>query len=340
MRNIVLPIVILACSIVVVAQNPTPSPTPVDQRGLGVQSNTSTSTGQGGQQAKEAKPELVLQTGYNNFYGATRLVFSPDGRLLATATFRSNTIKLWETATGRKLRDLSSSGQNAPGIAPYVAFSRDSRLIAGATADNAVKIWDVQSGREVQTLAGPQGSLAAAIGIYFIGFAANNQVVTISDAARVWDVTTGQELRTLQSSTLPGTTGYNGTDGGMIISPDGMQLALATDDSEVKLIDLASGRENRRFKLPDNQIDSLQLIFTADGRVLAAGIAERRFKLWDLTAKKDQELARTAKDFSIVKFSHDGRLVALSENYTVRVWDTASFRELTSLKAPNSGLFP
>ena len=340
MRNIVLPIVILACSIVVVAQNPTPSPTPVDRRGLGVQSNTSTSPGQGGPQAKEAKPELVLQTGYNNFYGATRLVFSPDGRLLATATFRSNTIKLWETATGRKLRDLSSSGQNAPGIAPYVAFSRDSRLIAGATADNAVKIWDVQSGREVQTLAGPQGSLAAAIGIYFIGFAANNQVVTISDAARVWDVTTGQELRTLQSSTLPGTTGYNGTDGGMIISPDGMQLALATDDSEVKLIDLASGRENRRFKLPDNQIDSLQLIFTADGRVLAAGIAERRFKLWDLTAKKDQELARTAKDFSIVKFSHDGRLVALSENYTVRVWDTASFRELTSLKAPNSGLFP
>jgi len=340
MRNIVLPIVILACSIVVVAQNPTPSPTPVDRRGLGVQSNTSTSPGQGGPQAKEAKPELVLQTGYNNFYGATRLVFSPDGRLLATATFRSNTIKLWETATGRKLRDLSSSGQNAPGIAPYVAFSRDSRLIAGATADNAVKIWDVQSGREVQTLAGPQGSLAAAIGIYFIGFAANNQVVTISDAARVWDVTTGQELRTLQSSTLPGTTGYNGTDGGMIISPDGMQLALATDDSEVKLIDLASGRESRRFKLPDNQIDSLQLIFTADGRVLAAGIAERRFKLWDLTAKKDQELARTAKDFSIVKFSHDGRLVALSENYTVRVWDTASFRELTSLKAPNSGLFP
>src|SRR5688500_20240642 len=111
------------------AQNPAPSPTPTDQRGLGIQSGT-TQAGQTAQQPREAKPELVLQTGYNNFYGATRLVFSPDGRLLATTTFRSNTIKLWEIATGRKLRDISSSGQNAPGIAPYVAFSRDSRLIA------------------------------------------------------------------------------------------------------------------------------------------------------------------------------------------------------------------
>jgi hypothetical protein len=71
-------IVVTSLAFVVVAQNPAPSPTPVDQRGLGIQSNTSTSTSQGGQQSREAKPELVLQTGYNNFFGATRLVFSPD----------------------------------------------------------------------------------------------------------------------------------------------------------------------------------------------------------------------------------------------------------------------
>src|SRR5258705_9677293 len=126
------------------AQTPSPSPTPADKRGLGIQSSGSTTASQTNQQSREAKPELVLQTGYGNLFGATRLVFSPDGRLLATGTFRSSTIKLWETATGRELRDLSSSGtQSALGISPYVAFSRDSRLIAAAAGDNSVRIWDV-----------------------------------------------------------------------------------------------------------------------------------------------------------------------------------------------------
>ncbi|HEX5966739.1 MAG TPA: caspase family protein [Pyrinomonadaceae bacterium] len=342
MRNTLAIIIIVSCATVALAQNPAPSPTPVDQRGLGIQSSTSASASQGGQQSREAKPELVLQTGYNSFWGATRLVFSPDGRLLATATFRSNTIKLWEIATGRKLRDLSSSGQNAPGIAPFVAFSRDGRLIATATADNSVKIWDVLSGREVQTLTGPQGAVVASFGVYFIGFAANNQIVTVSDAARVWDVTTGRELRTLMSNSSPAVVGYNGTDGGMALSADGSQFAVVSteSDQQVKVIDVATGRESRKFNLPDDRVDSLQLVFTPDGHLLAAGLVERRFKLWDLSAKTDRELTRTSKDFCQVKFNRDGRLLALSDNYTIRVWDVASMRELSSLKAPTSGLFP
>src|SRR5712664_2152723 len=113
----------------------TAAPTPPDRRGLGIENSSPTS--QSDQtKAKEAKPELVLQTGYNGFIGATRLVFSPDGRLLATGTFRSSTIKLWETATGRELRNLSSGTQSAMGMSPYVAFSRDNRLVAAAAGEN------------------------------------------------------------------------------------------------------------------------------------------------------------------------------------------------------------
>src|ERR1043166_6562291 len=116
--------IVVLLTTAVVAQ--TPTPTPQDIRGLGIQSSDSAKSDAADQRAREAKPELVLQTGYNNFFGATRLVFSPDGRLLATATVRSNTVSLWETATNRKLRDLSTSGQSTPGFAPSIAFSRDS----------------------------------------------------------------------------------------------------------------------------------------------------------------------------------------------------------------------
>src|ERR1700741_1029134 len=66
-----------------------PSPTPPDNRGLGIQSGGQTPNTAGNQGSREAKPQLVLQTGYSNFFGAARLLFSPDGRLLATATYRS-----------------------------------------------------------------------------------------------------------------------------------------------------------------------------------------------------------------------------------------------------------
>src|SRR5690242_12715700 len=182
-------------SSVVAAQ--TPSPTPPDKRGLGIQSGGPGGTTTTDQRSREAKPELVLQTGYNNFYGATRLVFSPDGKLLATATMRSNTVSLWETATNRKLRDLSTSGQSTPTFAPNIAFSRDNRFVATAAGDNSVTVWDVMSGRELQRFAGTQGTMMASIGIYFLAFTPDNRLVTVSDAVRVWDVATGRELRTI-----------------------------------------------------------------------------------------------------------------------------------------------
>jgi WD40 repeat protein len=179
----------------------------------------------------------------------------------------------------------------------------------------------------------------SSIGVYFIGFTPDNHVVTIGDAIRVWDLSTGQALRTVDSS-LQSLAGFNGSDGAAVLSADGAQLTLPTNDGELKTIDLATGREVRRIKLPDDQIDSLQIAFTGDGRLLAAGIVNKHFKLWDLTTKSSKELAATAKEFSQVKFNRDGRFVSLSENYTVRTWETSTTRELAQLKVPNSGLFP
>jgi WD40 repeat protein/uncharacterized caspase-like protein len=322
------------------AQTPTPSPSPTDKRGIGIQSGGPTTTTATDQRSREAKPELVLQTGYNNLFGATRMVFSPDGKLLATGTFRSNTIKLWETATNRKLRDLEGGGQTSMTIAPAIAFSRDGRLVAASAGGNSAKVWDVLSGRELASLAGAQGSMLASAGVYFIAFASDTRLVTASDAIRVWDLSTGRELQSLQL-TEPSMSGFNGSDGGMTLSPDGTKLFIGIEsvDPQIKVLDLATGREERNFKLPEDQIDVLQLSFNPESHLLVAGIRNKKLKLWNLSAKKEQELGPTVKEFSQVKFSRDGRLLALSENYSVKIWDTATLRELPVLKVPNSGAF-
>ena len=334
-------VVISAAGSLLVAQSPTP--TPQDKRGLGIESSSSTTPQSDQTKSKEAKPELVLQTGYNNFFGATRLVFSPDGRLLATGTFRSSVIKLWETATGRELRNISTGGQNTMSLSPVIAFSPDNRFLAAAAGNNSVKVYDVITGREVQTLTGGQASFMASFGVTFIAFSADGKkLVTVSDAIKVWDVASWRELKTLDTTSLSA-SGLTGGEAGMALSPDGNQLARVEDDgskAQIKFLDLAAGREARSVNSPYAQVDSLDLCFTTDGRLLFAGVVDKKLKVWDATTKQAaRDLAPTVQEYSLIKFSRDGRLLALSEGYAIRLWEVASGRELPSLSVPNLGVF-
>ena len=316
------------------AQNPTPTP---DKRDLGLQTNQQTTSQTDQTRAKESKPELVLQTGYNNFFGATRLGFSPDGRLLATATFHTNTIKLWETATGRELRNLAIGGQNTSSLSPVFAFSPDSRLLAAAGA-TAVKIWEVGTGREVQTLSPAQTSFSAAFGASYLAFSSDGRkLVAISDAIRVWDTSSWQEVVTLQGAEL-NAAGFSGGGAATALSLDGSQLAHVKEN-EIKFLDLTAGRETRSIDLPDRNLENVELIFMPDGRLLVAGIAEKKLRVWDLSSKAKRLETPTLKDFEAIKFSNDGRLITLCENYTVKIWETATGKELTTINVPNTGVY-
>jgi len=326
---------LLVLAIAVPSQTPSPSPS---QRDLGLQPNQQASSQSNQTQSKQPKPELVLQTGYNSFYGATRLAFSPDGRLLATATFHTNTIKLWETATGRELRNLSTGGQNTTSLSPVFAFSPDSRLVAASGGNNSVRIWDVTTGREVQALTGATGSFMGALGVSFVGFSSDGRkLVTISDSIRVWDTSTWREVSTIQTSAL-GYGGFTGGSGGVALSPDSTQLVRVEND-EIKFIDPMSGKELKSVSLPDAQFHNLELAFTADGRLLAAGADDKKLRLWDITTKSERVKTTILSDFALIKFSSDGRLVAVADNYVVHVWDTSSSKEVSTITIPNSGVY-
>ena len=317
-----------------------PSPTPADQRGIGVQSGPPNSSAVSAQQGKEAKPELVLQTGYSNFFGATRMVFSPDGRLLATSTFRSSSVKLWETATGRELRILSTGTQSSMSISPVIAFSRDGRLIAAASGNNSVKVWEVMTGREVQTVTGGQDSMMASLGVMAIAFTPDGRLVTVSDAVRVWDLASGRELSSLGIATMA-MAGFGNGSSGVAVSPDGKVLAGADLNgfkSVIKLWDLASGKETKSINLSDHQSGSIEVSFATDGRLQIGAIVNKRLKLWDASGK-ERDLGSTTADYSLVKFSNEGRLVGLLEKYQLKLFETATGREVLTINIPNSGSF-
>jgi WD40 repeat protein len=85
------------------------------------------------------------------------LGFSPDGRLLATASF-DGTARVWDVATGKPVRTLTGHAA----IVLDVDFSPDGKRLATAGLDGTVRLWDARTGRELLSLSveGGAGRLA------------------------------------------------------------------------------------------------------------------------------------------------------------------------------------
>jgi WD40 repeat protein len=83
------------------------------------------------------------------------LVFSPDGRLLATTAGQSKLVWLWDATSGALVRKLS--GQEFPARA--VAFAPDGKHVAAMQAGPHIHIWEVDTGRVSAVLAVDNGGL-------------------------------------------------------------------------------------------------------------------------------------------------------------------------------------
>ena len=70
------------------------------------------------------------------------IAFSPDSRLLASGS-EDHTIKLWDVASGNKVRTLSGHSDSVN----CVAFSPDGRWLASGGADANVLLWPLPQSR-------------------------------------------------------------------------------------------------------------------------------------------------------------------------------------------------
>src|SRR6478752_7718278 len=157
--------------------------------------------------------------------GLRGVAFSPDGRLLATAS-TGRTARLWDPATGECVGTLTGHAEAVYGV----VFSPDGRLLATASDDSTAKLWDPATGDCLRTLTGH------AAGLRGVAFSPDGRLLATASTdktARLWDPATGEYLRTIVSRMA--------VVCGVAFSPDGRLLVTASMDNMAQLWDPASG---------------------------------------------------------------------------------------------------
>jgi RNA polymerase sigma factor (sigma-70 family) len=177
------------------------------------------------------------------------LALSPDGKLLA-AGGGPNQIRLWDTATGRVLRELAlEDGQ----VVKHVAFAPDGRSLAVVNQDGTAALFEAATGGRRGQFGKPDG---AGVRPGQVNFLAGGMVgVSGSEPASPYRVS---------------------------FSPDGRLLAAASEGPVMRLWDVRTGKEAKQLR--GHQGGVVSLGFARDGNRLVSGSLDTTALVWDTAA--------------------------------------------------------
>jgi hypothetical protein len=239
---------------------------------------------------------------------------SPDGTLLATSG-EDRKLKLWRLGGAEPLSTIDVAG-----ILQGVSFAADGWTIyalVGRPQDGMeLHAWDVSTGEPIDA---PQPIRGEAW-----SFSSSGRLLAITSArdhtATVVDLTTGSRQVVIPK------LGARAVCLG--VSPDDTRLAVADNKGRVGVWEIATGRQEQSFQVPDGAVQGLT--FSPDGKRLAMGLRFATVRMWDLASGKQlfvlEGATRPGSTASVrpMFFSPDQKTLATTESLddsTVRLWD-------------------
>jgi RNA polymerase sigma factor (sigma-70 family) len=293
--------------------------------------------------ASSGKQRLRL---YGHKGDVSALAFSPDGKLLASASrFDDQTVRLWNLATGKELRQyfvpsVPEGNGTFLGVATWVAFMANGKILAAAGTDRKVRLWDVATGKELLNrvvrglpLRSKQGADAGTDFVQEVAYTPDGRTMALTIGGKnihVADVAAGQRL--FQFGKDGNTTAH------LALSPDGKTLLCGGRSRSFRLVEIASGKDSHKIDVAVPKNDEILALASApDGRTVAvaAGHFHGWIYLFDVpTGKQLLHLQGAASRVNGLAFSPDGNKLASAQNdATALVWDVSAARR--NLPAPD-----
>ena len=256
------------------------------------------------------------------------LTFSPDGRFLVSggADYFSNLggsrwenrVALWEIATGQKV-----SFPDLPPAAAVLRFSEDGKtLISLRKSRDMISRLDIETGKQtVRKIGERPGSVHREV------YALTEDEIAIgmyNGNIELWDTTTGERLSTLRENVAQieflGKVENNSVFD-LAFSPDGTQLASASNDATIQLWDTT--HNDTPITIRNHIGEPTALAFSPNGKTLASGSDETLIQLWDTaTGKSLTTFTGHISYIDALAFSPDGTtLASASSDGTIRFWD-------------------
>jgi RNA polymerase sigma factor (sigma-70 family) len=288
------------------------------------------------------KPAFVDAESRGHTEEVSRLVFSPDGRLLASSA-QDQSARLWDVATGRALHVF---GKN---LGNHLAFAPDGRTLFAGPFDGRglLREWDAVGGRVIRTLEGPERAVLSS--------SADKEIRITPDGRQAFLLTMANGgssaeciLTTLdlQAGKCEGQKKVPwGADS--IITPDGKSVvAVDHGSNSIRLWDLNAATHRFQFQTDRAQdtgrhVYMWDLAVSPSGRLMAEHSLFRRGRSRedhydDLRIGEMDSGRQLAKlpypDQAEFAFSADDCLLAVAVGNQVHFWETASWKEVGSIK--------
>ena len=267
--------------------------------------------------------------------------FSPDGRQLV-ATERTDSVSIWELATGRKVRSVPARGARPEGSAfQRFDLSADGKLIATAGNDGTTRVWDVSTGKQRFTVVHPGGATSA----YELGggmrpsaaWSADGRYLVTSSPEGTTKIVddTGSDVRVLREK---GDFIFTDAD----ISPDDRLVVTVAwppvliIGDRIKVFDRASVELVTTIETEAHEVK-----FDPSGTRVATANEQGVAQIWDVdTGESITKLVGHAGPIMDIAFSPDASTVAtVGLDGTIRLWDPEDGVQRLILRAHQEGVF-